>query len=115
MLETIALLAIAAASPGNPTAQAGPGAPLLCRKVTSPNSGKKPFDMCLTEEQWAAKKKADARDANRMVCRYEEAMGTRFKSFKICMTAAEWENQRLQQRQQIDRIQGASCVGGAGC
>lgn len=110
MLILIAALTLAAGTPQVPA-----DAPLVCRKVTTPDSGPKPFEMCLTAEQWAAKKIADAKDPNRKVCRYEEAPGTRLKSFKVCQTAAEWENQRQIERQAIERIQGTSCVGGAGC
>lgn len=87
----------------------------VCKFVVASTPGAKPYEMCLTPQQWAAKKKADAKDPNRIVCRYEEASATRFKSHKICMTAAEWENQRQLERQGIDAIQRSTCVPGAGC
>lgn len=89
--------------------------PVICKKVVSAESGTKPFDMCMTKAEWAAKKKADAKDPNRMVCRYEQASGSRLKSLKICLTAAEWQNQRQLDRQAIDKLQATTCVRGAGC
>jgi hypothetical protein len=79
--------------------------PLKCEYVVSPEPGSKPTQLCLTESQWAAKKKQDAADANRIVCHYEEEPGTRFKSRKICMSAAQWDDKRLQDRQDVERIQ----------
>lgn len=71
--------------------------------------------MCLTKAQWAEMNKRDSKDANRIVCRYEQMSGTRFRSAKICMSAAEWENQRFLERQGVEAIQRTTCVSGAGC
>ena len=56
-------------------------------------------------KSWAAKKKQDAADATRIVCHYEEEPGTRFASRKICMSAAQWDDRKLQDRQDVERIQ----------
>ncbi len=116
---TVAIFIASAASATpqpNPAIQvSATGEPKVCKHVVSAEKGAKPYELCLTKAEWEAKKRADAKNPNRMVCRYEEAPGTRFKSNKICMTAAEWENQRQLERQQIDHIQRSTCVGGAGC
>ena len=104
------------------TATANPGAavvptdqPQVCKTVVSAEIGSKPFKLCLTAAEWKARKIAEAKNVNRMVCRYQEQPGTRFRSYKICLPQSEWDNQRLRERQAIDQIQMRSCVPGAGC
>ena len=99
-----------AAAPA-PTARAD----VICQNVVSAERGAKPYELCLTKAEWEAKKQADAKDPNRVVCRYQEASNSRFKSYKVCMSAAEWENQRQLERQAVERIQSGTCVRGAGC
>jgi len=79
--------------------------PVKCEYVVSADPGAKPTQMCLTKSEWAAKKKVDASDPNRIVCHYEEEPGTRFASRKICMSAAQWDDRKLQDRQDVERIQ----------
>jgi hypothetical protein len=105
----------ASANPSTTASPAAPDQPKLCKMVVGPEPGAKPHEMCMTKAEWEAKKIADAKDPNRMVCRYEEESGTRFRSTKVCMTAAEWDNERLRQRQEVERIQMQTCVPGAGC
>ena len=69
----------------------------------------------MTKAEWEAKKVADLKDANRIVCRYEQQPGTRFRSAKICMPASQWAEQRRLEREAIDHIQQSTCVYGAGC
>ncbi len=98
----------AAPSPGTADAK-------VCKFVVGSERGAKPFEMCLTKAEWDAKRRADARNVNRQVCRYTDVPGDRFRSRKVCMTAAEWENQRQLERQAVERIQSGVCVPGAGC
>jgi hypothetical protein len=119
LLLTSATGVALAASPttdGSSTSQTATtaGSP-ICKMVVSAEPGAKPYQLCMTKAEWEAKKIADAKDANRLVCRYQEDPKTRFRSFKICMTADQWENQRLEDRQAIDRVQMQSCVPGGGC
>ncbi|MFL6728940.1 MAG: hypothetical protein ACJ8E3_06645 [Sphingomicrobium sp.] len=106
----VAFPALADHSQAQPEAQ-----PTVCKKVVGNTPGSKPYDLCLTKAEWDAKKIADAKDANRIVCHYEEQPGTRFRSSKVCMTAAEWWNQRQMERQAVERAQAQSCVRGGGC
>ena len=77
----------------------------VCKTVVSAEPGAKPHKLCMTRAEWDAKKVADAKDANRIVCRYEEVPGTRFRSRKVCQPASEWDNQRQLQRQELERVQ----------
>jgi hypothetical protein len=79
--------------------------PIKCEYVVSADPGAKPTRLCLPQSQWAAKKKQDAANPERIVCHYEEQPGERFSSRKICMSAAQWDDRRLQDRQDVERIQ----------
>jgi hypothetical protein len=117
------LLTVALVGGGMPAAamaltQAGAvagGDDQLCKTVVSAEVGAKPYKLCMTRTQWKARKTAEAKDPNRMVCHYQEQPGTRFRSYKVCLPASEWDNQRLRDRQAIEQIQMRSCVPGAGC
>jgi hypothetical protein len=89
--------------------------PQVCETVVSAERGAKPYKLCMTRAEWKAKKIADAKDPNRIVCHYQELPGTRFRSAKVCMPASEWDNQRLRERQAIEQIQMRTCVHGSGC
>ena len=89
--------------------------PQVCKTVVSAEPGAKPYKLCMSRAEWDAKKIADAKDANRIVCRYEEVPGSRFRSKKICQPASAWDEQRLRDRQAVDQIQRSTCVPGAGC
>ena len=56
----------------------------------------------------AEEKKRDAKDPNRIVCEKQEILGSRLQSKRVCLTAAEWARKRLEDRQTIDRAQGAA-------
>lgn len=91
-----------------------PGAK-ICQMVVSSERGAKPYKLCLNRSEWDARRIADAKNANRMVCHYQERPGTKFRSAKVCMTAAEWANERIRNRQAVEQIQMRSCVPGGGC
>lgn len=87
----------------------------VCKYVVSAERGSKPFQMCMTKAQWAAKAERDAEDANRIVCRYEEVSGSRLKARKICQPASQWAEDRDMHRGQVEQMQRGACVPGAGC
>ena len=101
----IVAVAIPSQSGAAQSPQAPNSEPVKCEYVVSADPGAKPTQMCLTKSEWAAKKKVDASDPNRIVCHYEEEPGTRFASRKICMSAAQWDDRKLQDRQDVERIQ----------
>lgn len=113
-------IASAAAGAGNGAVSAAAPAPAatadtVCKYVVAAKAGSKPYRLCLTESQWAAKAQKDAENANRIECRYEEVPGTKFRSKKVCQPASEWAEQRRLHREQVEDIQMRVCVAGAGC
>lgn len=50
-------------------------------------------------------KSADASDPNRVICRTENATGSRLSSQKRCMTAQEWAEAKRIDRQDIEKVQ----------
>ena len=124
MLKTRRLIALAMLASNTPAVAIQTPAPalspppaekLVCKHVVSAERGSKPRPLCMTKAEWAAKKLADSKDPNRIVCRYEQNSRSKFDSFKICMSAAEWQNQRQLEREHVERIQNGVCVAGGGC
>jgi hypothetical protein len=112
-----AALAQQAAPPAVPpsASEAATSEPKVCKFVVEAARGAKPYQLCMTKAEWDAKKLADAKDATRIECRYEEMPGTRFRSAKVCMPASQWAEQRRLDREAVERIQSGVCVAGAGC
>ena len=104
---------VASAAP--PAASTQPAEKLVCQSVVTSEPGSKPRSMCMTKREWAAKKLADGKDPNRIVCRYETNSRSKFASFKVCMSFVEWQNQRQLEREHVERIQSNVCVKGGGC
>ncbi len=59
--------------------------------------------------------KPKARDLNEVVCKKEEVLGSRLQTRKVCRTRAEWAEQRLIDRQNVERSQTSACQRQAGC
>ena len=117
-LTGLALLAaggVAFASADQAAKAEAPGPAKVCKMVASDKPNTKPFELCMTKAEWDAKAIADARDANRIVCHYEDEPGTRLRSRKICQPASAWNEQRQSEREAVERIQAQTCVPGAGC
>ena len=87
----------------------------VCKMVASAEPNTKPFEMCLSKAEWDAKAIADAKDANRIVCHYEEEPGTRLRNRKICQPASAWNARTAGDREQVEGMQMKTCVPGAGC
>lgn len=87
----------------------------VCKMVASAEPNTKPFEMCLSKAEWDAKAIADAKDANRIVCHYEEEPGTRLRNRKICQPASAWNARTVGDREQVEGMQMKTCVPGAGC
>ncbi|MEO8455921.1 MAG: hypothetical protein ABI454_12255 [Sphingomicrobium sp.] len=56
-----------------------------------------------SQQTAAADPKANPLD--KMVCRYEDTVGTRLGSHKVCATVREWKDQEDENRQEADRMQ----------
>ena len=46
-----------------------------------------------------------ALDPNEVVCEKQEVVGSRLQKRKVCMTRAQWADLRLQDRQDVERVQ----------
>ena len=44
-------------------------------------------------------------DPNQVVCEKQEVIGSRLATRRICKTRAEWADSRLQDRQEIEKLQ----------
>ena len=44
-------------------------------------------------------------DPNEIVCEKQEVIGSRLATKRVCKTRSQWATERLQNRQEIDRIQ----------
>ena len=106
---------IAAAQPLQPLVQTPSAKPSQrgndCRFVVASEPGATPYKLCMTRADWVAKLKSDSKDANRLVCHYEEAMGNRFKAYKLCMPASQWDRRRMTDREAVDRLQQGAYMG----
>ena len=56
-------------------------------------------------QQQTAAADAKANPLDKMVCRYEDTVGTRLGSHKVCATVREWKDQEDENRQEADRMQ----------
>ena len=98
-----------AALPGQSasTPSAGDSRP-ICKFVLSSEPKALPYELCQTKAQWAALEASYAKDANRMVCRYEDIPGTRIGGHKICGPLNAWEARRQLAREETEKIQAAT-------
>ena len=118
MLVLVAIGGAGAAALAAPPSGVAPnprGEGQICKSVVSAERGAKPYKLCMTQAEWEAKKIADAKDANRIVCHYDEQLGTRLRVSKVCMPASDWDAQRQGDREAVERAQMQSCVPGGGC
>lgn len=46
-----------------------------------------------------------ASDPNEIVCEKQETTGTRLGAKRVCMKRSEWADRRLQDRQELERVQ----------
>jgi hypothetical protein len=122
MIRTITITAIviglAAAAGGAMAIAQSPPAPntedskIICKYVVAAGSSRdnKPFRMCQSKADWALKEAQDSKDANRIVCKYQENPSSPYlKGYKICQPASEWaEQERLTREHFLLIQQGAS-------
>ena len=52
------------------------------------------------------------RDPNEVVCEKQEVLGSRLSTKRVCMTRAQWQEQRMQDRMDLDRAQASPRVKG---
>jgi hypothetical protein len=99
-----------------PAAQPTAGDPdIVCKYVVAAGRDDKPYQLCQSKAKWAAKAAADAKDANHMVCRYQQETASRIKVGKRCQTADQWAEEERETRQHVEEIQARSCQGQGPC
>jgi len=104
-------LAQAAASDGSTAGTSKP----ICKYVLATEPHAKPYELCQSRAQWDALEESYAKNANRMVCHYEEMPGTKLGAHKVCGPQSAWEARAAEARQMTEKIQMGTCVPGAGC
>jgi hypothetical protein len=121
ILASAAILAASAAgasvtgrtAPAQSAAPAQPAAAdpdVVCKYVVHPGPAleNKPFQLCQSEEKWAAKQAADDKNANHVECHYQEITGSRLRAGKRCMSADMWVQERQMTADYIQKIQAAT-------
>ncbi len=117
ILASAAILAAPAASaPGTGRATAAPAQSaaadpdMVCKYVVAagPAWKNKPYQLCQSNEKWAAKQAADDRNANHVECHYQEITGSRLRAGKRCMTADMWMQERQMTADYVQKIQAAT-------
>ena len=114
-LAALAAGGVAFAAVDQSTTSASSDPSRVCKMVATDKPNTKPFEMCMSKAEWEAKAIADAKDANRIVCHYEEEPGTRLRNRKICQPASAWNARTAGDREQVEGLQMKTCVPGAGC
>jgi hypothetical protein len=105
--------AIAQSPPPNPS-----DSKIVCKYVVAagPSRENKPYRMCMSKSDWAMKDARDAKDPNRIVCKYQEdPSAPKLWGYKICQPASEWAEQERMEREHIQRIQMGTCAPGQPC
>lgn len=94
---SIGVASTAASSPGDTTP--------VCKSVLASDPGALPYQLCQSKAQWSALEAQYAKDANRMVCHYEDEPGTKLGAHKLCGPLSAWDARRQQAREATERIQ----------
>jgi len=86
-------------------------AKIICKYVVAagPSRENKPYRMCMSKSDWALKGQRDSKDANRIVCKYEQDPESKLSGKKICQPASEWAEQERLAREKIQEIQMRTC------
>lgn len=91
------------------------GSKVVCKYVLASDPRALPYKLCQTNAQWAALEATYAKDADRMVCHYEDIPGTKTSGHKVCGPLSAWTDRQMQAREMTEKIQMGTCVPGAGC
>ena len=104
----------ASASAASPTDTRDPSK-VVCQYVLASEPTAEPYKLCQSNAQWAALEATYAKDANRMVCHYEDLPGTKVYGHKVCGPLSAWKDRQAEAREAVETIQRGVCVPGAGC
>jgi hypothetical protein len=106
---TAIALGFAAAAGGTAAISQSPPAPnvddskIVCKYVVAP--GGDPYRKCMSKADWAMKQAKDSKNANRIVCHYEDVPGSRLQGQKICQPASAWAEDRRAAREATEKVQ----------
>lgn len=53
----------------------------------------------------SARPATNVKDPNKLICQRVEQIGTRLGARRVCLTALQWEEQRREQREDLERVQ----------
>lgn len=97
----------AAAIAQSPAAPNSEDSKIICKYVVAagPSRDNKPYRMCMSKADWALKDQRDSKDANRIVCKYEQDPESKLSGRKICQPASEWAEQERLAREKVQQIQ----------
>ena len=90
---------------GSATVSASGDIKPVCKYVLASDPGAEPYQLCQTKAQWDALEAQYAKDANRMVCHYEDEPGTKLGWHKLCGPLSAWEARQQQAREATEKIQ----------
>ena len=111
IVSGLAAAAGAAAIAQSPPAPNSEDSKIICKYVVAagPSRENKPYRMCMSNADWALKDQRDSKDANRIVCKYEQNPESKLSGKKICQPASEWAEQERLAREKIQEIQMRTC------
>ncbi len=111
VVSGLAVAAGAAAIAQSPPAPNSEDSKIICKYVVAagPSRENKPYRMCMSKSDWALKDQRDSKDANRIVCKYEQDPESKLSGKKICQPASEWAEQERLAREKIQEIQMRTC------
>jgi hypothetical protein len=111
IVSGFAVAAGAAAIAQSPPAPNSEDSKIICKYVVAagPSRDNKPYRMCMSKADWALKDQRDSKDANRIVCKYEQDPESKLSGKKICQPASEWAEQERLAREKIQEIQMRTC------
>jgi hypothetical protein len=105
LLSATAAVAAAAAGGDIPPAPNVDASKIVCKYVVAATPGSKPYRLCMSKGDWALKDNHDNKDANRIVCHYEEEPGSRLQGRKVCQPASRWADDKQLYRETTEKIQ----------
>lgn len=114
---TASMANVAQAPEQQASGQSAANPDIVCKYVVAAGRARdnKPYQLCQGKAAWAAKEAADAKDATRMVCHYQDIAGSRLKAGKQCQTADKWAEDQLEAQQHVQEIQARTCQGQGPC
>jgi hypothetical protein len=74
----------------------------LLAAIVSPSAAEEPATAPAAAQ---APAKSSIADPDRIVCEKQTVVGSRLATKRVCKTRAQWADERLQERQEVERVQ----------